>query len=86
MWLKSLAAFVWGLLLAICIVLLSFHLLPFAAGLKLFIGLLLGFCVWVTVIAYCYSRNTTKAANMVCGKWFAMTAVANVLLFYIPVY
>ena len=86
MWLKSLAAFAWGLLLAVCLVLIVFRLLPLAVDAKLFIGMLLGFCLWVAVMAYCYSRNTAKAASIVCGKWFVVTAVANVLLFYIPVY
>jgi len=86
MWLKSLAAFAWGLLLAVCLVLIVFRLLPLAVDAKLFIGMLLGFCLWVAVMAYCYSCNTAKAASVVCGKWFVVTAVANVLLFYIPVY
>ena len=86
MWLKSLAAFAWGVLLAVCLVLLVFRLLPLAVDAKLLIGMLLGFGLWVAVMVYCYSRNTVKAASIVCGKWFAVTVAANVLLFYIPVY
>ncbi|MDD8060807.1 MULTISPECIES: hypothetical protein [Shewanella] len=86
MWFKSFAAFVWGLLLAVCLALLLFRLLPFAADTKLFVGMMLGFCLWVAVMIYCYSRNNAKAASMVCGKWFVVSAIANVLLFYIPVY
>ncbi|ABI70066.1 MULTISPECIES: hypothetical protein [Shewanella] len=82
MWPKSVAAFLWGLLLAISLMLIVFRTLPAAVDVKLFVGLMLGFCVWVGVMTFCYSRNSAKAASVVCAKWLVASSLINTLLFY----
>ena len=82
MWPKSFAAFLWGLLLAINLILIVFRILPAAVDVKLFVGLMPGFCVWVGVMAFCYSRNSAKAASVVCVKWFVASSFINALLFF----
>jgi|TARA_R110001592_G_scaffold67050_3_gene205796 hypothetical protein len=82
MWPKSIAAFLWGLLLAISLMLIVFRILPAAVDVKLFFGLMLGFCVWVGVMTFCYSRNSAKAASVVCAKWLVASSLINMLLFY----
>ncbi|AZG71685.1 hypothetical protein [Shewanella livingstonensis] len=81
MWPKSVAAFLWGLLLAISLITIEFRVLPVDVDAKLFIGLMLGFCVWVGVMAFCYSRNSAKAASVVCAKWLVVSSLVNALLF-----
>jgi hypothetical protein len=82
MWPKSFSAFLWGLLLAISLMLMVFRILPVDVDVKLFVGLMLGFCVWVMVMAFCYSRNSAKAASLVCAKWFVASSLINALLFF----
>ncbi|MGK0410141.1 MAG: hypothetical protein ACJASB_002303 [Shewanella psychromarinicola] len=82
MWPKSFSAFLWGLLLAISLMLMVFRILPVDVDVKLFVGLMLGFCVWVMVMAFCYSRNSAKAASLVCVKWLVASSLINALLFF----
>ncbi|AZG34102.1 MULTISPECIES: hypothetical protein [Shewanella] len=82
MWPKSFSAFFWGLLLAISLMLMVFRILPVDVDVKLFVGLMLGFCMWVMVMAFCYSRNSAKAASLVCAKWLVASSLINALLFF----
>jgi hypothetical protein len=82
MWPKSFSAFLWGLLLAISLMLMVFRILPVDVDVKLFVGLMLGFCVWVMVMAFCYSRNSVKAASLVCAKWLVVSGLINAMLFF----
>ena len=82
MWPKSVAAFLWGLVLAISLMLIVFRILPAAVDVKLFVGLMLGFCMWVGVMTFCYSRNSAKAASVVCVKWLMASSLVNALLFF----
>jgi hypothetical protein len=82
MWPKSFSAFLWGLLLAISLMLMVFRILPVDVDVKLFVGLMLGFCVWVMVMAFCYSRNSVKAASLVCVKWLVASGLINAMLFF----
>jgi len=82
MWPKSVAAFLWGLVLAISLMLIVFRILPAAVDVKLFVGLMLGFCVWGGMMTFCYSRNSAKAASVVCVKWLMASSLINALLFF----
>lgn len=62
--------------------LMVFRILPVDVDVKLFVGLMLGFCVWVMVMAFCYSRNSAKAASLVCAKWLVASSLINALLFF----
>jgi len=82
MWPKSVAAFLWGLVLAISLMLIVFRILPAYVDVKLFVGLMLCFCVWVGMMTFCYSRNSAKAASVVCVKWLMASSLINALLFF----
>jgi len=80
MWPKSLAAFVFGLLLSVSFMLNLNKLLPFAIDIQLFVGLLLAFCIWVAVMVYCYSCNSAKIASLGCIKMLLVSGLLNTYL------
>jgi len=80
MWPKSIVAFFFGLLLSISLMLNLNKLLPFAVDVRLLIGLLLAFCLWVGVMIYCYSCNSAKKASVDCSKVLLVSGLLNAYL------
>lgn len=83
MWPKSIAALLWGLLLSISLMLNLHNLKLFSIEVNLLIGLLLGFMLWVSVMVYCYSKNTVWQASKGCLKLFVVSILINVGLMWI---
>ncbi|WDE06099.1 hypothetical protein SG34_003985 [Thalassomonas viridans] len=81
MWPKSLVAFFFGIILSISLMLNLNHLLPVPVDVRLLIGLVTGFCLWVAVMVYCYSRNTARAAVWGCCKTLLASGAVNVYFF-----
>ncbi|ACJ30799.1 MULTISPECIES: hypothetical protein [Shewanella] len=82
MWPKSIIAFLGGLLLSVSIMLSLYLLLPLAIDIKLLLGLLSGFLIWVAVMVYCYSFNNGKAVAVACGKLLMLSLLVNAVLFW----
>ncbi|WDE12565.1 hypothetical protein [Thalassomonas haliotis] len=81
MWPKSFAAFFFGIILSISLMLNLNHFLPLAVDVRLLVGLVSGFCLWVAVMIYCYSRNSAKAAVWGCSKTLLASGAVNVYFF-----
>ncbi|GIU13452.1 hypothetical protein TUM4261_27730 [Shewanella sp. c952] len=82
MWPKSIIAFLGGLLLSVSIMLSLYLLVPLAIDIKLLLGLLSGFIIWVAVMVYCYSFNKGKDVAFACGKLLILSLVVNAVLFW----
>lgn len=80
MWPKSFAAFFFGLLLSISLMLNVNKLIPVDIDVRLLIGLLLAFCIWVGVMIYCYSCDTAKSASVGCLKILGVSSLLNIYL------
>ncbi|QQX81157.1 hypothetical protein JK628_04615 [Shewanella sp. KX20019] len=81
MWPKSITAFFGGLALSVSIMLSLYLLLPLAIDIKLLIGLIAGFLIWVGAMVYYYSYNSAKASSIACIKLLLLSAAVNTFLF-----
>lgn len=77
MWPKSIAAFLWGIVLSTSLMLNLNHLKLFSVQANLLIGLILAFALWAGVMTYCYSQNTVKQASIGCLKVLIVSALIN---------
>ncbi|MCL1137911.1 hypothetical protein [Shewanella pneumatophori] len=82
MWPKSLTAFFGGLLLSVSMMLSLYLLLPIAIDIKLLVGLLAGFSIWVAAMVYYYSFNSAKTSALACGKFLLLSVAVNFLLYW----
>lgn len=81
MWPKSITAFFGGLILSVSMMLSLYQLLPLATDIKLLIGLIIGFLIWVGAMVFYYSYNSAKASSIACIKLILLSVAANVFLF-----
>jgi hypothetical protein len=81
MWSKSVAALFGGCLLSITLMLNLNYLLTYNVDTKLFIGLLIGFPIWVGAMVACYAANSALQAWKRCAIPFAISALINVYYF-----
>ncbi|MDR8522740.1 MULTISPECIES: hypothetical protein [Shewanella] len=82
MWPKTITAFLGGLLLSVSMMLSLYLLIPLAIDIKLLIGLLAGFSIWVAAMVYFYSFNNPKTSALRCGKFLLLSVAINSLLFW----
>ncbi len=80
MWLKSITALLWGFVLAVSLLLNISQMQVIAADNMLLIGLIGLFVLWVSVMVYCYSRNSVYHASLTLSKLFAISVFFNVVL------
>lgn len=78
MWLKSITAFLWGMVLSTSLTLNLNLIKLFSAEVNLLIGLILAFAIWAGVMTYCYSQNTIKQASIACLKVLITSILINV--------
>lgn len=83
LWTQSIAAFFWGLLLSISIMLNLNKVMPLATDTRLFVGLLIGFTTWAVVITFCLSRNNAWQAARSCGLWLLISVLLNIVMYYL---
>ena len=81
MWPKSISAFFGALILSISIMLSLFLLIPLATAMKLLIGLISGFFIWVGLMVYYFSFNNGKDSGIACIKLLMVAIAVNSLLF-----
>lgn len=60
MWHRTLVSIVMGCLVSISIMLNLNYVLPFAVDVKLLLGLLVAFPIWVAVMIYCFACTQLK--------------------------
>jgi hypothetical protein len=77
LWLRTMAALLWGLVLSVSLMLNINYLLPLPTTIKLFVGLLLAFIIWAGVMTYCFSQSTAIKASLFCVKVFVVSAIIN---------
>lgn len=83
MWWQSLAAFFWGLVLSISLMLNIRHLLPVAADTGLLVGVLVGFTLWGLVMVYCYAKGHVGRASIGCLKLLLVSATVNAVMVWL---
>jgi hypothetical protein len=81
MWPKSITAFFGGLALSVSIMLSLYLLTPLAIDVKLLIGLIAGFLIWVGAMVYYFSYNSAKASGLACIKLLLISVAVNAFLF-----
>lgn len=79
MWSKTSIAVIGGCLLSISLMLNLNFILPFEVDTRLFIGLLLAFPMWVSVMIWCYASEGFKQAFKRCSLLLIPSAVFNTL-------
>ncbi len=77
MWGKSFAAIFGGCLLSVSIMLNLNQLLPAAIDVRLLVGLLIAFPIWVAVMVWCYASDNTKQAWLRCLGLLVISAGVN---------
>ena len=77
MWPKTFAALIGGCLISVSIMLNLNYLLPFAKDVKLLIGVLVGFPIWVAAMVYCYASSGGWQAWKRCGSIILVSAGIN---------
>jgi len=77
MWGKSFAAIIGGCLLSVSIMLNLNQLLPANIDVRLLVGLLIAFPIWVAVMVWCYAGDSTKQAWLRCLGLLTISAGVN---------
>lgn len=77
MWPKSIAALIGGCLVSVSLMLNLNYLLPLATDVKLLIGVLIGFPMWVAAMVYCYASEGGWHAWKRCGGIILVSASIN---------
>ncbi len=80
MWGKSFAAIIAGCFLSISIMLNLNQLLPLAIEVRLLVGLLISFPIWVAIMVWCYACASAKQAWLRCTILFLASASLNAIL------
>jgi uncharacterized protein with PQ loop repeat len=83
MWPKSIAALLWGLLLSISLTLNFYHFAPLAVDVLLLIDVTIGFVIWVSVMVFCFSRNTVWQASKPCLVASIISVLANLAVAFL---
>ncbi|RPA32822.1 hypothetical protein EGC77_05460 [Shewanella psychromarinicola] len=81
MWPKSITAFFGGFALSVSIMLSLYLLTPFATDVKLLLGLIAGFLIWVGAMVYYFSYNSAKGSGIACIKLLLLSVAVNTFLF-----
>ncbi|MEC4727542.1 hypothetical protein HWQ46_18520 [Shewanella sp. D64] len=81
MWPKSITAFFGGLGLSVSMMLSLYLLIPLAIDVKLLIGLIAGFIIWVGAMLYYFSFNSAKTSGIACIKLLLISVAVNTFLF-----
>ena len=79
MWSITAIAIFGGCILSISLMLNLNFIMPFKVDTRLFIGLLLAFPLWVSVMIWCYSSESFKHALKRCTFLFVPSAIVNAL-------
>lgn len=79
MWSKTAIAILGGCILSISLMLNLNFIMPFEVDTRLFIGLLLAFPLWVSVMIWCYASENFKHALKRCTFLLVPSAITNAL-------
>ncbi|MDP7591118.1 MAG: hypothetical protein QF552_00160 [Litorilituus sp.] len=83
MWGKSFAAIIGGCFLSVSIMLNLNQILPVEIGIRLLVGLLISFPIWVAVMVWCYASESTKQAWLRCLGLLAVSGSINAVFMVI---
>lgn len=79
MWAKTFAALIGGCILSISLMLNIKFMTPFSVGTQLFVGLIVAFPIWTTLMLWCYASKNGKQAWLRCLLLLLPSVLVNML-------